>query len=114
MLRSGKRPSLCPDLCKNKFGASASSKQCIWRSGDTSKAKKILLWEAPPEEDDGQVQISPISDLGQAKASRDRDGQDPCQAHLQLSDPPVRVVLATPAVPRDPHASNGTTQQTTQ
>lgn len=59
------------------------------------------------EEDDGQVQICPISDLRQATASRDRDGQDPCQAHLQLSDAPARVVLATPAAPRGPQASKG-------
>lgn len=53
MLRSRKRgccllaqafttflPSLCPDLCKNRFGASACPTHCIWSSRAWPKAKK--------------------------------------------------------------------------
>lgn len=76
------------DLCKERFGASASSKQCIGRSGAWPKAKTACCGKLiSTEEDDGQVQICPISDLRQATTSRDRGDQALCQAHLLRGDP---------------------------
>ena len=125
MLRSGKRsscllaqvfatftPSLCPDFCKNKFGAPTCPTHCIWSSGAWPKAKISYSGKQTLYPHSWGWCISPNLPYFTFWTGNIqwRWRQPSSVSGTAMTKWPSSMVLATHAAPRGPNASKGITE----